>query len=242
MTGASLQATSAPETRHRLLVVEDEVGIQVALEDNLRVAGYDVEIVSDGEEAVLVASRGSFDLIVLDVLLPSKDGFEVCSDLRGKGIDTPIVMLTVKSQQEDKIRGFAAGADDYVLKPFDIIELIARIRAALRRSLPPSPKPKNAIELGDIRISTNAPVVRRSNEYIPMSLKEYELLLYFGNHPNEVLGRERLLKEIWRDQPLSEARTVDAHVRLVRKKIEADPSNPRWIRTVYGKGYVFVSE
>lgn len=241
MTSANLEATS-PGTRRRLLVVEDEIGIQVALEDNLRIAGYDVEIISDGEEAVRVASNGSFDLIVLDILLPSKDGFKVCSDLRGKGIDTPIVMLTVKSQQEDKIRGFAAGADDYVLKPFDIMELIARIRVALRRSLPPDPKLKNAIEFGDIRIYADAPVVWRGNEHIPMSLKEHELLLYFGNHPNEVLVRERLLKEVWLDEPLSDTRTVDVHVRLVRKKIEADPSNPRWIRTVYGKGYVFVPE
>lgn len=241
MTSANLKSASA-ETRRRLLVVEDEIGIQVALEDNLRIAGYDVEIASDGEEAVRVASNGSFDLILLDILLPSMDGFKVCSDLRGKGIDTPIVMLTVKSQQEDKIRGFAAGADDYVLKPFDVMELIARIQVALRRSVPPDSKLKNEIEFGDIRIYADAPVVLRSNEHIPMSLKEHELLLYFANHPNEVVPRERLIKEIWRDQPLSDSRTVDVHVRLVRKKIEADQSNPRWIRTVYGKGYVFVPE
>ncbi len=241
MASANLQATS-PATRHRLLVVEDEIGIQVALEDNLRIAGYDVEIAADGEEAVRVASDGGFDLIVLDILLPSKDGFAVCSDLRGKGIDTPIVMLTVKSQQEDKIRGFAVGADDYLPKPLDIMELIARIRAVLRRSMPRVPEVKDALGFGEIRVSTDAPAVWRNDERIPLSSKEYELLLYFVNHPNEILGRARLLKAIWRHKPQSETRTVDVHIGWLRKKIEADPSNPRWIQTVYGKGYVFVPE
>ena len=228
---------------HRVLVVEDEVGIRIAVADSLRIAGYKVETVDDGEAALEVASTGGFDLIVLDVLLPAKDGYDVCSELRRDGIDTPVLMLTVKSDLEDRMRGFAVGADDYLTKPFESMELIARIRAVLRRATPISAEEDlHFFEFGDIRIDTKRAAVWRSNERVLLSMKEYELLRYFVRHPDETLERDHLLKELWKEKPESATRTVDVHIGWLRKKIEDDPSNPRWIRTVYGKGYEFIPE
>ena len=229
----------------RLLLVEDEIGIRVPLADSLRVAGYEVEAVEDGESALQAAPTGGFDLIVLDVLLPDKDGVAVCAELRHNAVNTPVLMLTVKAELEDRVRGFAAGADDYVCKPFEFVELLARIKAIVRRSQKPPPPDSSAehvYEFGDVRVDTKRAVVWRSNERILLSAMEYELLRYFLTHPGEILPRSRLLQDVWMAQPKAESRTVDVHVTGLRKKIEENPAHPRWIRTVRGKGYRFLPE
>ena len=229
----------------RLLLVEDEIGVRVPLADSLRVAGYEVDAVEDGESALLAAPDGGFDLIVLDLLLPDKDGVAVCQELRRNGVDTPVLMLTVKGGLEDRVRGFAAGADDYVAKPFEFVELLARIRAIVRRSQSASPADFGAdqvYEFGDVRVDTKQAAVWRSDDRVVLSSMEYELLRYFLMHPGEILSRSRLLKDVWMAQPKAESRTVDVHITGLRKKIETNPAHPRWIRTVRGKGYRFLSE
>ena len=229
----------------RLLLVEDEVGVRVPLADSLRVAGYEVDTVEDGESALLAAPDGGFDLILLDLLLPDKDGVAICQELRSNGVDTPVLMLTVKGGLEDRVRGFAAGADDYVAKPFEFVELLARIRAIVRRSQSSSPADFSAdqvYEFGDVRVDTKQAAVWRVNERVALSSMEYELLRYFLMHPGEILARSRLLEDVWLAQPKAESRTVDVHITGLRKKIEDNPAHPRWIRTVRGKGYRFQPE
>ena len=227
----------------RLLLVEDELGIRVPLADSLRVAGYEVDTAEDGESALQAVPDGGFDLILLDLLLPDKDGVAVCQELRRNGVDTPVLMLTVKGSLEDRVSGFAAGADDYVAKPYEFVELIARIRAILRRSQTSSSADFGAdqvYEFGEVRVDTKQAVVWRLNDRVLLSSMEYELLRYFLMHPGEILPRSRLLEDVWMAQPKAESRTVDVHVTGLRKKIEANPAHPRWIRTVRGKGYRFL--
>lgn len=230
---------------HRLLVVEDEIGIRVPLADSLRVAGYDVDTVEDGESALQMAPDGGFDLILLDLLLPDKDGVAVCQELRQNGVETPVLMLTVKGELEDRVRGFAAGADDYVAKPFEFVELLARIRAIVRRTQGSSSAEFGAdqvYEFGGVRVDTKQAAVWHLNDRVSLSAMEYELLRYFVMHPGEILSRSRLLEHVWMAQPKAESRTVDVHVTGLRKKIEENPAHPRWIRTVRGKGYRFLPE
>ena len=229
----------------RLLLVEDEVGISVPLADSLRIAGYEVDIAEDGEAALQAVPNGDFDLIVLDVLLPDKDGVAVCEELRQNGVDTPVLMLTVKGGLEDRVKGFAAGADDYIPKPFEFVELLARIRAIVRRSQisqPADRRTEQVYEFGDLRVDTKQAVVWRSDDRVLLSAMEYELLCYFLAHPGEILPRSQLLHDVWMAQPKAESRTVDVHVTGLRKKIEANPARPRWIRTVRGKGYRFLPD
>ncbi len=233
---------------HRVLLVEDEVGIRLSLADRLRVAGYEVETAEDGESALRLALEGGFDAIVLDLILPKMDGLKLCEELRSKGIDTAVLMLTVKSDLEDRVRGFVAGADDYMAKTTDIIELLARLRAVLRRTSPltrlggPPAEVKAVHEFGDVRVNFSDASVWRGSERIELSRKEYDLLRYFLTHPLKTLARGLLLKEIWRFDPSRPTRTVDVHVVGLRKKLENDPTHPRWFRTVRGKGYEFVPE
>ncbi|MYE06679.1 MAG: response regulator transcription factor [Chloroflexi bacterium] len=227
----------------RVLVVEDEIGMRIGLEDNLRIAGYEVETAEDGEQGLQLASRGKFDIILLDLILPVKDGLAVCQELRGKGIATPVIMVTAKSQLEERLRGFAVGADDYMVKPFDFMELLARIRVALRRSLSAAGVGTESLfEFGDVRVDAKRAMAIRGGERLPLSDKEYNLLKYFVTHPSETIPRDRLLKEVWGAAPGSPTRTVDVHVNLLRAKVEDDPKNPRWIRSVYGEGYRFIPD
>lgn len=228
---------------YRLLVVEDEIGIRVPLADSLRVAGYDVATAEDGESALQVVPKGGFDLIVLDVLLPDMDGIAVCQELRENGVETPVLMLTVKGGLEDRVRGFAAGADDYMGKPFEFVELLARIKAIVRRSRISGPAESSSEHaFGDIRVDMARAVVLRGEEQIVLSAMEYELLRYFLKHPGEILPRSRLLQDVWLAQPKSESRTIDVHITSLRRKIEKNPAHPRWIRTVRGRGYRFLPE
>ena len=232
-----LQSTS-PSRSARLLLVEDDAGIRVGIEDTLRVAGYEVETADDGEAALQLASEGGFDAIILDLILPLKDGVLVCQELRERGIDTPVLMLTARNQLKDMLRGFAVGADDYLTKPFEILELLARIRAALHRNVPRTGSgDSHTHSFGDVTVDTTHGTVWRANERVQLSRKEYELLHYFVTHPREALTRRRLLEEVWKSKPETPSRTVDVHVGWLRKKFEDDSESPRWIRTVYGKGY-----
>ncbi len=225
---------------YRILLVEDEVGIRVALEDRLRVVGYEVETADNGRVAVERASEGGVDLIILDLILPGMDGLEVCQELRQSGIFTPVLMLTARAQLEDKLRGFAQGADDYLTKPFDFLELLARSKALLRRSADTdADETPRTYKFGNVTLDARQSTVFVDGERLSLSMKEYDLLHFFVRNAGETLARERLLSEVWNYEKGMPTRTVDVHVGWLRRKIKDDPRNPRWIRTVYGIGYRF---
>lgn len=228
---------------YRVLVVEDEEGIRVGLEDYLHVAGYDVEVAADGEEALQLTRKRGFDAIVLDLILPVVDGLSVCKELRTRGIDTPVLMLTAKTDLEDILRGFTVGADDYLTKPFRALELLARLRALLKRSESQDTSntaPRQTTE--GLSVDPVRGIVLLDGKSVALTAKEYALLLFFVGHPTEVLTRDRILQEIWNSELGESTRTVDSRVSSLRKKIEADPESPRRIRTVFGEGYEFVPD
>ena len=231
---------AASGSSYHVLVVEDEVGIRVGLEASLRIAGHDVATAADGEEALRLASEREFDVIVLDLILPLKDGLAVCKELRANNVPTPIVMLTARTQVEDRLQGFAAGADDYVTKPFEVMELLARISAVMRRTLSkPEGLTPQIHEFGDVRVDTTNAAVWRGEKRLRLSMLEYELLQYLVRHPSEVLDRRRIVDDVWGSDPEVGLRTVDVHIAWLRKKLGDDQGQPRWIRTVHGKGYAF---
>ena len=225
---------------YSVLVVEDDTGIRIGLEASLRIAGHDVATAADGEEALRLASQGGFDIIVLDLILPLKDGLEVCEELRANNVSTPVVMLTARTQKADRLQGFAAGADDYLTKPFEVVELLARISAVMRRTLAlPEGFDLQVHEFGDVRVDTANAGVWRGKDRLRLTMMEYALLQYLVRHPMEVLDRRRILDEVWGSDPGISVRTVDVHVAWLRKKLGDDQDSPRWIRAVRGKGYVF---
>jgi len=220
----------------RLLVVEDEPGIAFALETDLRSEGYDVAVVTTGDEASKRARSESFDLVLLDVMLPGKDGFEVCREIRRAGVRTPIILLTAKSQEAEKVMGLELGADDYVTKPFSPRELRARIKAALRRAAPESP---DVFRFGDSEVDFARCEVRRGGMGIDLTALEFKLLSVFVRSRGRVLTREQLLDAAWgRDVSLND-RVVDNHIVSLRRKIETDPARPRFLLNIRGLGYRF---
>ena len=228
---------------YRVLVVEDEEGIRTGLEDYLHVAGYDVEVAADGEEALQLTRQRGFDAIVLDLILPVVDGLSVCKELRTRGINTPVLMLTAKTDLEDILRGFTVGADDYLTKPFRALELLARLRALLKRSGSQGESntpPRQTTE--GLSVDPVRGIVLLDGKPVALTAKEYALLLFFVGHPTEVLTRDRILQEIWGSELGESTRTVDSRVSSLRKKIEADSESPRRIRTVFGEGYEFVPD
>ena len=222
----------------RILLVEDEPGLRLTLQDRLQAEGYGVETASEGDEGFAKASGGGFDLIILDVMLPNRSGIDICRDLRQSGHNTPILMVTARSQTVDKVLGLKIGADDYLTKPFEMLELLARIEALLRRSSPHR-TPSAAYEFGKIRIDFRSTEVTRNGELLNLSAKEFQLLQYFIEHDRETLSRETLLQRVWGYQSTPNTRTVDVHVAWLRQKLEDDPKKPRWILTVHGMGYKF---
>ena len=216
-----------------LLLVEDEPGLILIMADRLRSEGYQVKTASDGEEGLRLASDGNFDLILLDVMLPKKSGFDVCRELRAQSIATPILMLTARSQTVDKVLGLKIGADDYLTKPFEMPELLARIEALLRRPATPSAA-STAFEFGDFRIDFRSTEVTRNGEPVAMSAREFQLLRYFVEHRGATLSRQELLNEVWGYRAVQSTRTVDVHVAWLRQKLE-----PRFIVTMHGLGYKF---
>jgi DNA-binding response OmpR family regulator len=220
----------------RLLVVEDEAGIAFALEADLRAEGYDVVVATTGDEAMRTVGAGSIDLVLLDVMLPGKDGFEVCREMRRSGFRAPIVMLTAKSQEAEKVMGLELGADDYITKPFSPRELRARVKAALRRAAPESP---DVFRFGNTEVDFARCEVRRGHDTIDLSALEFKLLTAFVRSRGRVLTREQLLDAAWgRDVSLND-RVVDNHIVSLRRKIEPDPERPQFLVNIRGLGYRF---
>jgi DNA-binding response OmpR family regulator len=220
----------------RLLVVEDEAGIAFALEADLRAEGYDVVVATTGDEAMRTVGAGSVDLVLLDVMLPGKDGFEVCREMRRSGVRAPIIMLTAKAQEAEKVMGLELGADDYITKPFSPRELRARIKAALRRAAPESP---DVFRFGDTEVDFARCEVRRGQDTIDLSALEFKLLTAFVRSRGRVLSREQLLDAAWgRDVSLND-RVVDNHIVSLRRKIEPDPERPQFLINIRGLGYRF---
>jgi DNA-binding response OmpR family regulator len=220
----------------QILVVEDEVAIATALEDDFRAEGYEVETVSDGQAAFERARSETFDLIVLDIMLPKKDGFDVCRDLRRAGIRTPILMLTAKTHEAEKVLGFELGADDYVTKPYSPRELRARVKALLRRAAGEKPE---IYDFGDVEVDFTRGEVRREGLIVEVTPLEFRVLAAFVRNAGRVLSRQRLLDEAWgRDMFVTE-RVVDNQVTNLRRKIEPEPSRPRYLVSVRGMGYRF---
>ncbi len=222
-----------------ILLVEDEAGLRMTLGDRLRSEGYQVETASDGEQGFERAAGGGFDLIVLDVMLPAKNGFDVCRDLRQLGVSTPILMLTARSQTVDKVLGLKIGADDYLTKPFEMLELLARVEALLRRQAFASPSEAPAFEFGSVQVDFRRTEVRRDGEVVQLSAKEFQLLCYLIENQGTTLSRETLLRQVWGYDIAPSTRTVDVHVAWLRQKLEDAPKRPRWIVTVRGLGYKF---
>ena len=224
----------------RLLLVEDEPGLQLALSDRLSSEGYSVETAGDGNAAITRASGEPFDVIVLDVMLPGRDGFDVAKTLRQQGVQTPILMLTARSQVVDRVVGLKLGADDYLTKPFETIELLARIEALLRRA--PSGASHVALEryrFGDINVDVRKAEVTSNGQLLDLSAKEFQLLRYFIEHRGATVSRDELLQEVWGYNATPSTRTVDVHVAWLRQKLEPNPRVPQYILTVHGMGYKF---
>ncbi|MCX6538804.1 MAG: response regulator transcription factor [Acidobacteria bacterium] len=219
-----------------ILIVEDDEGIAMGLEDDLRLDGYEVAVARDGEDAVRRARERTFDLIVLDIMLPRKDGYQVCRELRHAGVATPIIMLTARAQDAEKVLGLEMGADDYVTKPFNPMELRARIKAVLRRSSGQLPR---VYTFGDIQVDFRRCEVRRAGALVDISSLEFKLLTAFIEQRGRVLSRDQLLDAAWGSDVHVTDRAVDNHVVGLRRKIEADPAEPRFIISVRGMGYRF---
>ena len=220
----------------RILVVEDEPAIAFGLEADLKTEGYDVEVLGDGETAARRAREGKFDLILLDVMLPRKDGFEVCRELRRAGFKTPIILLTARSQEVEKVMGLEWGADDYVTKPFSPPELRARVKAVLRRT---AGEEEPAYRFGDAEVDFVRCELRRAGETIEITSLEFKLLTAFIRNRGRVLSRQRLLDEVWGPGTFITDRVVDNHIVALRKKIEPVPHSPRHLVNVRGLGYRF---
>ncbi|MEM7350722.1 MAG: response regulator transcription factor [Acidobacteriota bacterium] len=224
----------------RILLVEDEPSLVLTLTDRLLSEGYAVETAGDGETGLARAVEGSFDLLILDIMLPRKNGLDVCRDVRQKGLQMPILMLTAKGQVVDKVVGLKLGADDYLTKPFDMMELMARIESLLRRAHTPIAPAAGAFAFGDVRIDFRSAEVRRDGQPVELSALEFKLLSHFVEHRGELLSRDRLLDEVWGYEATPYTRTVDVHVASLRQKLEVRPSKPQFIVTVHGQGYKFV--
>jgi two-component system alkaline phosphatase synthesis response regulator PhoP len=222
----------------RILLVEDEPGLVLTLSDRLAREGYAIETSGDGESALERAAAEGFDLVLLDVMLPSMNGFDVIRELRRRGVETPVIMLTARGQVVDKVVGLKLGADDYVTKPFEMVELLARIEAKLRRA-PIVPHPADGYQFGEIRVDFRRAEVARNGEPVELSAREFQLLRYFIEHRGATLSREELLNEVWGYNAMPSTRTVDVHVAWLRQKVEPTPRYPQFILTVHGLGYKF---
>ena len=223
----------------RILVVEDEPGIALGLEDDLKMEGYDVEVTGDGAVASRRAREGAFDLILLDVMLPGKNGFEICRELRRAGLRIPILMLTARTQEAEKVMGFELGADDYVTKPFSTRELRARVKALLRRAAPPGETGMASYRFGNIEVDFLRGEIRNEGAAVELTPLEFKLLTLFIQSAGRILTRDHLLSGAWGPETFASERIVDNHIANLRKKIEPDPANPRYLRNVRGMGYIF---
>ena len=224
----------------RILVVEDDPAILRGLSDNLRLESYEVVTAADGEAGDRLAHEARPDLIVLDLMLPKLSGYELCRRLRSEGLTTPILMLTARGEEADRVFGLDLGADDYVTKPFSVRELLARIRALLRRAHPPRPLP-DELRFGDVVVDFRSYEAKRGGTPVDMTPKEFQLLRLLAARAGEVVSRGELLEDVWGYETLPNTRTVDNHVASLRAKLEPDAPETRHIQTVHGVGYKFVA-
>lgn len=223
----------------RILVIEDEPQMLLGLRDNLELEGYEVQTATDGDEGLAKAAAFVPDLVVLDVMLPKKNGFDVLRELRARAIATSIVMLTARSAETDKVLGLELGADDYVTKPFSITELLARVRAVLRRAGGQKPA-TDVARIGEIDVDFKVHQARRGKVRIEFTAREFDLLRYFVQHTGQVVTREQILNEVWGYEEFPTTRTIDNFVAKLRQKIERAPHAPEHILTIHGSGYKFV--
>ena len=223
----------------RILLVEDEPGLVMTLSDLLTAEGYEVESAADGTTGLSRALNEAYDLLVLDVMLPGKNGFEVCRELRQHGKDVAVIMLTAKSQLTDRVVGLKLGADDYLVKPFEPPELLARIEALLRRVKKEKRTPILRYQFGSVDVDFESGAVLKGADTVNLAGKELELLRYLIDHRGNVVSRDELLEAVWEYQPGVSSRTIDVHVAWLRQKLEDNPATPRFIHTVRGVGYRF---
>jgi two-component system alkaline phosphatase synthesis response regulator PhoP len=226
-------------TRRRLLLVEDEPGLVMTLTDRLAAEGYDVESAVDAKSGLEAASAGPFDAILMDVMLPGGNGFDICRTLRQQGVQTPVLMLTARGQVVDRVVGLKLGADDYLVKPFEMVELLARIEAILRRV--PNVQAAESAHFGDVTVDFRKAEVTKGGKHLDLSAREFKLLRYFVEHRGATLSRDELLNEVWGYNSMPSTRTVDVHVAWLRQKLEDNVRHPQFIITVHGLGYKFVA-
>ena len=224
----------------RILVIEDEPEMQRGLRDNLEFEGYDVIVIGDGKKGLETIREKKFDLLLLDVMLPGMSGFDICKKAREEGITIPIIMLTAKGEEVDKVLGLEFGADDYITKPFSLRELLARVKAVLRRT--PSAKISSAkkITLGLLEIDFESYTAAKKGRPVAMTSKDFEILRYLWQHQQQVISRDDLLKHVWGYDESISSRTVDNFIVKLRKNIEKDPSHPKHIITIHGTGYKLI--
>jgi DNA-binding response OmpR family regulator len=223
----------------RILIVDDEPEMVRGLEDNLRFEGYETVSATNGDDGLALATSQAPDLILLDVMMPRRSGWDVCRELRRRGLDIPVIMLTARGEESDRVLGLEIGADDYVTKPFSLRELLARVRAVLRR-----PGPRHTLEelaFDDVRIHVRGRRVVKAGQEVRLTRKEFDLLVYLVEHRGEIVTRERLLDEVWGYERFPTTRTVDTHILRLRKKFEVDPDRPVFIQTAHGQGYRLVA-
>jgi two-component system alkaline phosphatase synthesis response regulator PhoP len=228
------------EMSQNILLIEDEEALRMTLSDRLHSEGYAVECARDGQEGLDKAVGAPHDLILLDVMLPGKNGFDVCREIREAGLKTPIIMLTARGETVDKIVGLKLGADDYVAKPFDMMELVARVEAMLRRTERQNGH-KGVVQVGDIRVDIRGTEVTRKGKPVSLSAREFQLLRYLIEHRGVTLPRNKILGEVWGYSADTFTRTVDVHIASLRQKVEKDPKRPELIHTVPGLGYKFTA-
>lgn len=224
-----------------ILLVEDEAGLRMTLGDRLATEGYAVDYAGNGDEAFEKATRMPFDLILLDVMLPRRSGFDVCRDIRQAGLITPILMLTARGQTVDKVLGLKIGADDYLTKPFEMMELMARIEALLRRAPAKTVAQQGPLQIGALSVDLRGTTVSRDRKPVRLSAREFQLLRYFIEHRGTTLSRDNILRDVWGYSADTFTRTVDVHVASLRQKLEKDPKQPELILTVQGLGYKFAA-
>lgn len=223
----------------RVLLVEDEPSVSLTVSDLLAEEGYDVETAADGPTGLKRAAGEAFDVVILDIMLPGMNGLDVCRELRRQGKDVAVLMLTARGQLADKVVGLKLGADDYLVKPFEPQELVARLEALLRRVRKSGLTPVKSFRFGDVEVDFERGDVRKGGTQVPLAAKELELLRYLVDHRGNVVSREELLESVWEYQPGVSSRTLDVHVAWLRQKLEDNPQTPQHIHTVRGVGYRF---
>jgi two-component system alkaline phosphatase synthesis response regulator PhoP len=226
---------------NRILLIEDEATLSLLLRERLEKEGYSVAACKDGEQGLAEALREAYDLLLLDIQLPGRNGFEVCRELRRHCMNVPVLMLTARGHVNDRVKGLKTGADDYLIKPFEVAELLARMEALLRRANNSPPQLIDSVFcFGNVVVNLRKQEVLREGSPVELTAREFELLRYFVSHPDELISRDALLKQVWGYQGLPNTRTVDVHVAQLRQKLELSPKSPRHILTAHRSGYKFI--